>query len=136
MKISVFGLGYIGCVSARVVCRQTVTRSSASTSTPTRSRSVNAGRSPVVEPGLDELLGKAVAEGRAARDDRYRGRRPQHATCRCICVGTPSQQNGSLEPRVPRARQRADRRSAARQRPTTTSSSSAARCCLARRTAW
>ena len=56
---------------------------------------VNAGKSPVVEPGLDELLGKAVADGtfRATMDVKEA---VQNTDVSLICVGTPSQRNGSL----------------------------------------
>src|SRR5439155_4866280 len=56
---------------------------------------VNSGRSPVVEPGLDEMLGKAVADGRfrATMDVKEA---VQNSDVSLICVGTPSQRNGSL----------------------------------------
>ena len=57
---------------------------------------VNAGRSPIVEPGLDELLQRGVAEGRlratTSTEDAV------HATdLSLLCVGTPSRKNGSLD---------------------------------------
>src|SRR5439155_12226738 len=56
---------------------------------------VNSGRSPVVEPGLDEMLGKAVADGRfrATMDVKEA---VHNSEVSLICVGTPSQRNGSL----------------------------------------
>jgi len=60
MKVSVFGLGYVGCVSAaafasdghEVVGVDVI---------PDKVAAVNEGRSPIVEPGLDELLKRAEA---------------------------------------------------------------------------
>jgi len=56
---------------------------------------VNAGRSPVIEPGLDDMLASAVARGtlRATTDPKEAVRNSELSL---ICVGTPSQRNGSL----------------------------------------
>jgi GDP-mannose 6-dehydrogenase len=53
---------------------------------------INEGRSPLIEPGLDELLKQGVASGRlrAATDAADLG------DVSIICVGTPSNPNGSL----------------------------------------
>ena len=63
MNVSVFGLGYVGCVSAAAfaddghdVVGVDVIRDKVD--------AVNAGRSPIVEPGLDELLQRGASEGR------------------------------------------------------------------------
>jgi len=95
MKVSVFGLGYVGCVSAaafaddghEVVGVDVI---------PEKVAAVNAGRSPIVEPGLDELLQRGVASGRlratSCTEDAV------HATdLSLLCVGTPSRKNGSLD---------------------------------------
>jgi GDP-mannose 6-dehydrogenase len=57
---------------------------------------INAGRSPIVEPGLEALLGEQVAAGRLrATGD------PDEAVAdsevSLLCVGTPSRRNGSLD---------------------------------------
>jgi GDP-mannose 6-dehydrogenase len=95
MKVSVFGLGYVGCVSAaafaddghEVVGVDVI---------PEKVAAVNAGRSPIVEPGLDDLLQRGVASGRlratSCTEDAV------HATdLSLLCVGTPSRKNGSLD---------------------------------------
>jgi len=94
MKISIFGLGYIGSVTGAAFASDghDVVGVDAN---PDKVALVNAGRSPVVEPGLDELLGKAVADG------KFRGTMDVEeavngSTVSLICVGTPSQRNGSL----------------------------------------
>jgi GDP-mannose 6-dehydrogenase len=94
MKISIFGLGYIGSVTGAsfAAAGHDVLGVDAN---PDKVALVNAGRSPVIEPGLDELLGKAVADGklRATADPREAVRQSELSL---ICVGTPSQRNGSL----------------------------------------
>jgi GDP-mannose 6-dehydrogenase len=94
MKISIFGLGYIGSVTGASLAAagHDVIGVDAN---PDKVALVNAGRSPVIEPGLDELLGKAVADGklRATTDPKEAVRSSELSL---ICVGTPSQRNGSL----------------------------------------
>ena len=53
---------------------------------------INEGRSPIIEPGLDELMRNAVKTGRlrGVRDAQALGE-----VC-IVCVGTPSNGNGSL----------------------------------------
>jgi GDP-mannose 6-dehydrogenase len=95
MKVSVFGLGYVGCVSAaafaddghEVVGVDVI---------PEKVAAINAGRSPIVEPGLDELLQRGVASGRlratSCTEDAVRS-----TDLSLLCVGTPSRKNGSLD---------------------------------------
>jgi GDP-mannose 6-dehydrogenase len=57
---------------------------------------VNAGRSPIVEPGLEELLTRAVGQGRLrATTDTDEAVRETDLSL--LCVGTPSRKNGSLD---------------------------------------
>jgi GDP-mannose 6-dehydrogenase len=95
MKVSVFGLGYVGSVSAasfaadgHEVVGVDVNADKVAT--------VNAGKSPIVEPGLEALLSRAVAEGslRATTDT---GDAVRSSEVSLICVGTPSRRNGSLD---------------------------------------
>jgi GDP-mannose 6-dehydrogenase len=95
MRVSVFGLGYVGCVSAaafaddghEVVGVDVI---------PEKVAAVNEGRSPIVEPGLDELLKRGVAERRlratTSTEDAVRS-----TDLSLLCVGTPSRRNGSLD---------------------------------------
>jgi GDP-mannose 6-dehydrogenase len=95
MKVSVFGLGYVGCVSAaslagdgHVVIGVDVNQQKVD--------AVNAGRSPIVEPGLDDLLQQGVAQGRlSATTDTASAIRDSDVSL--LCVGTPSRRNGSLD---------------------------------------
>lgn len=94
MKISVFGLGYVGAVSSACLARDGHQVIGVDPN-PTKVELINAGRSPIVEEGLAELMQAAVAAGRlrATADAR---RAVQETELSLICVGTPSQANGSL----------------------------------------
>lgn len=95
MKVSVFGLGYVGSVSAACLARDGHAVIGVDIN-PQKVEAVNAGRSPVVEPGLEELIGAGVRSGklRATREERQ----AVHQTdLSLICVGTPSRPNGSLD---------------------------------------
>lgn len=94
MRISIFGLGYVGCVSAACLARDGHTVIGVDVN-PLKVDLVGSGRSPVVEPGLDELIAEGVRAYRiqASLDS-------QTAVCSTdvsiVCVGTPSNENGSL----------------------------------------
>ncbi len=94
MKLSIFGLGYIGSVTGAsfAAAGHDVIGVDANAD---KVALVNAGRSPVVEPGLDALLGTAVASGRL-RATTDPGEAVRQSELSLICVGTPSQRNGSL----------------------------------------
>jgi GDP-mannose 6-dehydrogenase len=95
MRVSVFGLGYVGCVSAASLAADDH-RVIGVDVNGDKVNTVNAGRSPIVEPGLDEVLGRAVASGqlRATTDPAEAVR---ESDVSLICVGTPSCRNGSLD---------------------------------------
>ena len=94
MKINVFGLGYVGCVTAACLARDGHQVTGVDVS-PQKVELVKSGRSPVIEPQLDELIESAVADGklRATLDARTAVR---ESDVSMICVGTPSNGNGSL----------------------------------------
>ncbi|MDF3194207.1 UDP-glucose/GDP-mannose dehydrogenase family protein [Pseudomonas sp. 1928-m] len=95
MRISIFGLGYVGavcagCLSARGhhVIGVDVSASKIDL--------INNGKSPIVEPGLEELLQQGLASG------NLRGTTDVidavlNSDVSFICVGTPSKKNGDLE---------------------------------------
>jgi GDP-mannose 6-dehydrogenase len=95
MRIAVFGLGYVGTVSAASFAADGHEVVGVDVN-PDKVASVNAGVSPIVEPGLDELLGQMVAEKRLrATVDASEAVLASEVSL--ICVGTPSQRNGSLD---------------------------------------
>ena len=95
MRISVFGLGYVGAVSAG--CLTAAGHDVVGVDpTAVKVNLVNQGKSPVIEKGLDDLIKRAVRDGhlRATQD----GREAVHATdVSLVCVGTPSKTNGDLD---------------------------------------
>ncbi|WP_182898255.1 nucleotide sugar dehydrogenase [Microbispora sp. H10830] len=94
MKISVFGLGYVGCVSAACLATQGHEVVGVDVN-PVKVDLINAGTAPVVEERIGELTEQAVAAG------RLRATHDVHAAVEAsdvslVCVGTPSAPNGSL----------------------------------------
>jgi GDP-mannose 6-dehydrogenase len=94
-KISVFGLGYVGAVSLACLADNGHEVIGVDVN-PLKVKIINEGRSPIIEDGLDELMCEGVESGRlrAMTDSRE----AIHATeLSIICVGTPSNSNGSLD---------------------------------------
>src|SRR4029077_8229811 len=95
MRVSVFGLGYVGCVSAAWFAGDGHEVIGVDVN-PDKVAAINAGRSPIVEPGLDALLSENVSEGRLrATTDTAPAVRESEVSL--LCVGTPSRRNGSLD---------------------------------------
>ena len=94
MKLSVFGLGYVGCVSAACLADAGNEVIGVDVN-PTKVEIINDGRSPIVEEGINELIAKVVKAGRLmATTDSERAIRDSDLSL--VCVGTPSNPNGSL----------------------------------------
>ena len=95
MNVSVFGLGYVGTVSAASFAADGHTVVGVDVN-PDKVASVNDGRSPIVEKGLDELIRDNAANGRLRATTSTQD--AVGATdLSLICVGTPSRRNGSLD---------------------------------------
>ncbi|GGR62822.1 GDP-mannose 6-dehydrogenase [Streptomyces roseolus] len=89
-----FGLGYVGCVSA--ACLASLGHEVIGVDVnPVKVDLVNGGRAPVVEEGIGELVAEVVASGalRATTDAREA---IAGSDVSLVCVGTPSEANGSL----------------------------------------
>ncbi len=95
MKVSVFGLGYVGCVSAGSFAGDGHSVVGVDVN-PDKVATINAGCSPIVEPGLEELLGRCASEGRL-RATTDTADAINNSDVSLLCVGTPSRKNGSLD---------------------------------------
>ena len=95
MKVSVFGLGYVGSVSAASFAADGHTVVGVDVN-PDKVASLNEGRSPIVEKGLDELIKTAAANG-SLRATTSTDEAVQGTDLSLLCVGTPSRKNGSLD---------------------------------------
>jgi GDP-mannose 6-dehydrogenase len=94
MRISVFGLGYVGCVSAACLARDGHTVIGVDVDQQ-KVRAVASGRSPVIERGLDKLVAENTKAGRLEATLNSKSAVAQ-TDVSLICVGTPSNGNGSL----------------------------------------
>ncbi len=95
MNVSIFGLGYVGAVSAACLADLGHTVVGVDPN-PTKVDLINAGKAPVVEAGLGELTSRAVQLGRLrATADPEPAVRATQVTL--VCVATPSQSNGNLD---------------------------------------
>jgi GDP-mannose 6-dehydrogenase len=95
MRISMFGLGYVGAVSAACLAADGHMVVGVDND-PLKVDLLNQGRSPVIEAGLEELISEGVRTGRLRAttdcDEAVAG-----TDLAFVCVGTPSKGNGSLD---------------------------------------
>lgn len=94
MKISVFGLGYVGCVSAACLASRGHEVIGVDVN-PIKIGLVRSGRAPVVEERIGELTEEVVRTGALRATDDV-AEAIAHSEVSLICVGTPSEPNGSL----------------------------------------
>jgi GDP-mannose 6-dehydrogenase len=94
-SVSVFGLGYVGCVSAACFAREGHTVVGVDF-VGSKVDMINSGQATIVEQGIAELVAEMQASGRLrATTDVAEA---VHATdISLVCVGTPSRPNGSLD---------------------------------------
>jgi GDP-mannose 6-dehydrogenase len=95
MKVAVFGLGYVGTVTAAGLAAQGHSVVGVDVDVD-KVGSIREGRSPVVEPGLEEMVADAVLAGdlAATHDSREA---MQGADLSLVCVGTPSGPHGATD---------------------------------------
>lgn len=95
MKISVFGIGYVGCVSAACFAHEGHDVIGVDVN-PSKVEMINQGNSPIVEPGIAELMQEAVNVQRLRATTSVNDAVSQSEVS-LVCVGTPSNPNGSLD---------------------------------------
>jgi GDP-mannose 6-dehydrogenase len=95
MKVAVVGLGYVGTVTAACLAARGHDVQGVDVDT-VKVGEIRAGRSPVAEPGLDELVARTVTGGtlHAATSCTEA---LDHADVSLVCVGTPSAQRGGTD---------------------------------------
>jgi len=95
MKISIFGLGYVGAVSAGCLAQEGHTVIGVDPYQP-KVDLINSGKTPVIEQDIGEIVERAVSSGklRATTDIQDA---VDHTEMSFICVGTPSLINGGLD---------------------------------------
>lgn len=93
MKIAILGLGYVGITAAACLASQGHEVIGVDPN-PTKVDAILAGRSPITEPAVAELLSAAVEKGLITASTTVT---PQIAACQVamVCVGTPSAVDGS-----------------------------------------
>ncbi|MCB9975823.1 MAG: UDP-glucose/GDP-mannose dehydrogenase family protein [Rhodospirillales bacterium] len=95
MKISVFGLGYVGAVASACLAESGFKVIAVDTD-PVKVKCLNEGRSPIVEPGLPEMIKSNKEKGLLSATQDVR-EAVMNTDISLICVGTPSNQDGSLK---------------------------------------
>jgi GDP-mannose 6-dehydrogenase len=94
-SISIFGLGYVGSVSAACFARlgHQVTGVDVS---PAKVEMLQSGQSPIIEAQMDDLVAEAHSSGRLRATTNSR-QAIDESEVSFICVGTPSLRNGKLD---------------------------------------
>ena len=93
-KISIFGIGYVGVVSAACLAKDGHTVIAVDVD-PGKVKAINAGASPIVENGLPELIADVVARGLLTATLDIEAA-VHNTDASFVCVGTPSAPDGSL----------------------------------------
>ena len=95
MRLAVFGLGYVGCVTAASLARRGHTVVGVDLNLG-KLRDLERGRAPVAEPGLDELVSEVVS-ARWLRAEPDPDAAVAASDVSLVCVGTPSAPDGRLD---------------------------------------
>lgn len=95
MKVAVFGLGYVGTVTAACLAANGHDVCGVDPES-TKVDTIARGATPVVEPGLEGLVSEAVASG-ALRATTEPGEAIEGADVSLVCVGTPSSPQGGTD---------------------------------------
>lgn len=94
-RVSIFGLGYVGSVTAACLASKGHSVTGVDTS-PSKVKQLDAGQSPIVEPGMKDMVEQAHRAGllRATTDSAAA---VMETDISFLCVGTPSLRSGKLD---------------------------------------
>src|SRR5882672_1891187 len=95
MKLSVFGLGYVGAVSAGCLAQDGHEVIGVDVE-PKKVGLINAGRSPIIEEDIGQIIQRQVETGRLSATTDATAAVGQ-TEMSLVCVGTPSRSNGDIE---------------------------------------
>lgn len=95
MRISIFGLGYVGAVSAGCLTKDGHEVVGVDPNQ-TKVDMINEGRSPIIEQDIGEIIANAVGAGQLKATTNA-GEAIAASDVSLVCVGTPSNANGSLD---------------------------------------
>jgi GDP-mannose 6-dehydrogenase len=100
LKVSIFGLGYVGTVSAACLA-EAGHEVIGVDPVQTKVDLINSGLSPIIEADIGEIIRSNVQSGRLRATQNER-RAIQETELSFVCVGTPSQTNGNVDLRYVR----------------------------------
>jgi GDP-mannose 6-dehydrogenase len=95
MEISVFGLGYVGCVTAACLAKDGHTVIGVDVN-PDKVEAMNKAHSPIVEPALLDYIRQGVSAGKLRATSEAQ-QAMENSELSLVCVGTPSRPNGDLD---------------------------------------
>ncbi len=95
MNVTVFGMGYVGCVTAALLARER-NQVTGIDKDPSKLAMLRRGESTVLEPGLPEIVRRVHLAGRLKAVDEA-GRALGSADVVIVCVGTPSAPDGGVD---------------------------------------
>ncbi|HWZ62589.1 MAG TPA: nucleotide sugar dehydrogenase [Steroidobacteraceae bacterium] len=95
MRVSVLGLGYVGTVVAGCLARKGHEVIGVDVE-PSKVALLAAGRSPIIEMEIDEIVASGVASGRLSATTEVEVAVPRSDLI-MVCVGTPSRANGEID---------------------------------------